>query len=68
MHGKPEERKFPFLQSKARYKRLYYQSDFSDCIEQPASEISRWVSVTMALKHKLEKQIDLIEMELAADT
>jgi hypothetical protein len=41
---------------------------FFDCIEQQASEISRCVSFTMDPKHKLEKQKELTEMELVADT
>jgi hypothetical protein len=36
-------------------------------MQQQASKISRHVSFTMDLKHILEKQKELIKMELAAD-
>jgi hypothetical protein len=41
---------------------------FFDCTELQVSEISRCVSFTTDLKHKLEKRKELTEMELVADT
>jgi hypothetical protein len=40
---------------------------FLDCTEKQASEISRHVTFTIQIKHKLENQKEVTELALAAD-